>query len=85
MNPEEVRQLVARAFPGDDVTVDDITGTQDHFEIIVASGSFKGKTKIEQHRLVQAPLEEALEDGRIHAVKIKTIVPDSSQMRSDKQ
>ena len=63
-----------RAFPEGEVTVQDMTGGQDHFEVIVVSDFFKGKTKIEQHRLVQNSLEDAFADGRIHAVKIKTIV-----------
>ena len=73
MQPEEVRQLVVRAFPDGEITVEDMTGTMDHFQITVLSPRFQGLIKIDQHRLVQAPLQGALDDGRIHAIKIKTI------------
>ena len=52
------------------------TGGGDHFRIVVISSVFQGKTLIDQHRLVQASIHEALEDGRIHAVHIKTFTPE---------
>ena len=75
IQPEEVRQMIKKLFPEGEVNVDDQTGTLDHFEIRVASPRFTGKRLIEQHQMVQAALEEAMADGRIHAVQIKTVVP----------
>ena len=75
IHPEEVKQLIQRAFPNAQVEVQDQTGTFDHFQIRVVSPIFAGKPLIEQHRLVQGPLQVALNDGRIHAVQIKTQVP----------
>ncbi|PIQ86204.1 MAG: BolA family transcriptional regulator [Candidatus Omnitrophica bacterium CG11_big_fil_rev_8_21_14_0_20_45_26] len=72
IHPEEVKSLLIRHFPGAEVSVADQTGTMDHFDIHVISKVFEGKTLIEQHRMVQVPLEAALTDGRIHAVQIKT-------------
>ena len=53
-----------------------MTGTSDHFQIYVVSRLFEGKMLIEQHQMVQKPLQAALDDGRIHAVQIKTETPD---------
>ena len=53
-----------------------MTGTGDHFQILVVSAIFKGKMLIDQHRLIQQALKEAMDDGRIHAVHIKTQTPD---------
>ncbi len=72
---EEVRRMVEQKFPGVSVVVRDLTGTLDHFHIEVASEDFRGKSRLDQHRMVQASVQEALNDGRIHAVQIKTIVP----------
>lgn len=73
MQPEAVRTILEKAFPESEITVQDLTGGMDHFHIIVMSGSFRGKALLEQHRLVQAALQPALADGRIHAIQVKTM------------
>lgn len=68
---EEIQALVSKSIPEAEVTVQDLTGGGDHFEVIVLSPVFKGKMLIEQHQMVHRALEP-LKD-RIHAVKIKTL------------
>ena len=75
MDPSAVRMMVERAFPGALVEVADQTGTFDHFQIRVVSDFFIGKSILEQHRMVQTSLGEALSDGRIHAIQVKTSIP----------
>ncbi len=74
MTPVEVEQLIRTAMPGSQVEVSDSRGTGDHFEILVVSKDFAGKTLLEQHRMVFAVLEKEMDD-RIHAVQLKTRVP----------
>ena len=76
MLPDEVQKILESAFPGAWVSVEDMTGTGDHFEIVVTSEVFRGKPLIEQHQTVHAALAGEM-DKRIHAVKIKTRVPNS--------
>ena len=59
--------------PGAEITVEDMTGTRDHFEVIVMWLGFNGKSVIEQHKMVNQALEGPLHDGKIHALKIKTM------------
>lgn len=73
ISPEEVRSIVRAGIPGSEVRVSDMTGTFDHFEITVTADVFAGKPLIEQHKIVFAVLEKAMQ-GDIHAVKIKTRV-----------
>jgi len=68
--------LIVAKLPDAEVAVFDRTGTMDHFNLTVRSRAFDGKTPLEQHRLVYAALKDALGDGRVHAVEIKTIVAD---------
>lgn len=72
ITPSEIKNLIGKAIPDAQVEVEDLTGGGDHFQILVVSAQFKGKLLIDQHRLVQKALEEAMNDGRIHAVQIKT-------------
>ena len=68
---EEIQSLVQKCIPNSEVTVRDMTGGGDHFEVIVLSPAFRGKMLVEQHQMVHEVLEP-LKD-RIHAVKIKTL------------
>ena len=71
---EEIERTLKTAFPGAWVSVEDMTGTSDHFDIVITSELFRGKPLIEQHRMVQSALVGEME-SRIHAVKIKTRIP----------
>ncbi len=70
--PEEIQELLTQSFPEAEITVEDLTGTQDHFQVSVMWSGFKGKGLVEQHQMINKALDEPLHDGRIHALKIKT-------------
>lgn len=69
-------QLIRTRIPDAEVGVVDRTGTMDHFNVTVRSKAFAGKTLIEQHQLVYGALRDALADGRVHAVELKTIIAE---------
>lgn len=75
MEPEDIQILLSEKLPGAEVTVEDMTGTRDHFEVRVLWDGFKGKGLIQQHQAINQALAPQLEDGSIHALKIKTYVP----------
>lgn len=56
--------------------MNDTTGTGDHFEARVVSPAFTGKTMVEQHQLVYAPLQPWLKSGELHALALKTYSPE---------
>jgi len=73
MATEPLRDLLADAFPdATELSVEDRTGTGDHFQVTVASSRFQGLSLLEQHRLVNAALAGPLADGTIHELRIKT-------------
>ena len=67
--------LIRATLPDAEVRVTDLTGTMDHYDIRVRSKAFAGMNRLDQHRVVYAALEEARQDGRIHALQLKTEVP----------
>ena len=69
---DEIQSMLEEKLSGAQVNVEDMTGTADHFEVRVTWEGFRGKGLIEQHRIVNQALSHALEDGRIHALKINT-------------
>lgn len=76
ISPETVRELILRAFPDADVELQDLTGTQDHYQARIVSSAFEGKSLIEQHQLVYGALGSAMH-GPIHALALKTYTPES--------
>jgi len=72
--------LIRADMPDADVAIVDRTGTMDHFNVTVRSHAFRGKTLIEQHQLVYGALRAALKDGRVHAVELKTIIPENERV-----
>ena len=70
---ERIQQLLESAFPqADQVKVIDRTGGGDHFEVIVHDRSFNGMSRIEQHKLIYAALDEPWQQGAIHDLRINT-------------
>ena len=82
---ERVAERLRTAFPGATVEVIDLTGSDDHLEARVISAAFEGKTPIQRHKLVYAPLREWIEDETIHALSIKTRTPGSHPSHSKEE
>ena len=57
------------------VDVVDLTGTDDHLEARVVSAAFEGKTPVERHRMVYAPLRDWIDDDTVHALAVKAWTP----------
>jgi stress-induced morphogen len=73
MAANAIQALLREAFPeAESVDVLDRTGGGDHFHVTVVSPRFGGLPLIDQHRLVNAALAQALADGTIHELRITT-------------
>ena len=73
---DEVRLMIEASLPGATVEVVDETGTHDHLRATVAAPQFEGLSRIEQHKLVKQAVQTRFDDGSIHALSIKTSVPE---------
>lgn len=74
IEPEVVEQRLREAFPGAEVELKDLTGTKDHYQAVIVSAAFAGKTRVQQHQLVYAALGELM-DGPVHALALETRTP----------
>ena len=77
----EIERIIAEALPGAEVEVVDETGGGDHLRAIVRAPQFEGKSRIDQHRMVRAAVQERMDDGSIHALSISTKPAASSASR----
>lgn len=71
---QRVRERLEKAFEGT-VEVRDLTGTDNHFEVRIVSAAFEGRTPIERHKLVYAPLRDWIEDDTVHALSVRAWTP----------
>jgi stress-induced morphogen len=75
---DEIRDLIRRRMPDAVVELRDLTGGGDHWDAVVVSQAFEGKSPVEQHQLVYAALGDAMRE-RIHALKLKTYTPNGAR------
>ncbi len=75
MTPEQLKMKIESMAPGTRAQVNDTTGTQDHYEAIIVSSVFEGKTRIDRQRFVMELLDRELKSGEIHALTMKTWTP----------
>jgi len=80
MEAAELQQMIAAAIPGARVEVRDYTGGGDHFEAMVVSEAFEGKSLVERHQAVYGALGDAMR-ARVHALTLKTITPTEYEKR----
>ena len=72
MQGSELENLIKTGIPEAQVTV---KGEGDHFEAIVVSQQFEGRSMVQQHQLVYATLGDRM-GGDIHALALHTYTPD---------
>lgn len=77
MTREEIEAKIRAALPDARVELRDLTGTADHWEALVVSAAFAGKSLIERHRMVFGALSEEMK-GPIHALTLKTKTPEEA-------
>ena len=72
MTPEQVKERLEQTYPQSFVEVTDLTGTQDHYSVYVASQAFQGLSRIERHKHVMTAFDQELKSGEVHALTIRT-------------
>ena len=62
----------------------DLTGTQDHYEAVIVSPAFAGKSRVESHQLVYGALGELImgANAPVHALSFKTFTPEAWEAKS---
>lgn len=72
MNANELKQLIEAGLPDAQVQVFGDDG--EHFDAIVTSPSFVGKSLVQQHKMVKETLADKFASGELHALSLKTSV-----------
>lgn len=75
MEISQVESLIKAGLPDAQV---EVTGDGRHFEAIVISAAFAGKTLIQRHRMVLDSVNTQIASDELHALSIKTRTPDEA-------
>ena len=76
VSPNQVEDMIKTALPDAQVQVQDLTGGGDHYQAVVVSAEFSGKTLVQQHQLVYGAVRQAMSSEAIHALALKTYTPE---------
>jgi len=73
----ELTTMIEAALPGATAQIVD-QGGGDHLAADVVAPQFAGLTRLEQHKLVYAAVQSRFDDGSIHALALRTRVPEAT-------
>ena len=73
MEPDIIKSRLEEAFSDATIKVNDLTGTKDHYDVVIISEAFTGVSAVERHRKVYALFPEM--GGALHAMKLTTRTP----------
>ena len=75
MDAQDIHNMISAGIPDSEVRIEDLRGDGEHYAAYVTSPAFKGKTRIQQHRMVQDALQGSLKK-ELHALAIQTSLPN---------
>ena len=71
MDLKEIEKYIKEGLPDASIEIQDLAGDGNHYSAVVTSASFKGKSRIEQHKMVYNSLKGRM-GNELHALAIKT-------------
>ena len=72
MNIVEIENLIKNSIPDAIINIQDLAGDGNHYSATIISSVFKGKSKIDQHKIVYNSLKGKM-GNELHALALNTI------------
>jgi acid stress-induced BolA-like protein IbaG/YrbA len=72
VTPQSVRDGIAAGLACEHL---EVLGDGQHFQAVIVSNAFMGKTRVQRHQLVYAALGERMRE-EIHALSMRTLTPE---------
>ena len=77
VTPESVKRGIEAGLACERV---EVVGDGQHFQALVVSAEFTGRSRVQRHQLVYAALGDRMRE-EIHALSMQTLTPDDWQSR----
>jgi acid stress-induced BolA-like protein IbaG/YrbA len=71
VTPESIKSGIEKGLACEHV---EVAGDGQHFQALVVSGAFGGKSRVQRHQLVYGALGERMRE-EIHALSMRTLTP----------
>ena len=81
VTPELVQQYIEKGLQCEALKV---TGDGQHFEALIVSAQFEGRSRVQRHQLVYAALGDRMRE-EIHALSMRTLTPQEAQATGQSQ
>jgi acid stress-induced BolA-like protein IbaG/YrbA len=75
IEPNDIRTYISEGLPCEHLTVE---GDGAHFNAVIVSAEFRGKSRVQQHQLVYRALGDRMRE-EIHALSMRTLTPEEWQ------
>ncbi len=72
VRPEDIQGYIAQGLACEQLQV---AGDGQHFEALIVSAAFTGKSRVQRHQMVYAVLGDRMRE-EIHALSMKTLTPE---------
>ena len=74
ISAKQIKELIQKKFPQADIEIIDTAGDNNHYSATVITEEFRGKSRVEQHKLVYKALDGAMDgnNGILHALALQT-------------
>jgi acid stress-induced BolA-like protein IbaG/YrbA len=79
LETQAIVDLIKAGLPGAEV---EVTGDGRHFEAVVVSPDFDGKTLVQRHRMVMGTVQAQIASDELHALSIKAYTPEQAAGQS---
>ena len=73
MHPEQIKELIRAGMACDHLALD---GDGQHFEALIVSAEFAGKSRVQRQQHVNKILKAKFDSGELHALSFKTLTPE---------
>ena len=75
VTPESVKNGIAAGLACEHL---DVIGDGQHFQAVIVSPAFEGKSRVQRHQLVYNALGDRMRE-EIHALSMQTLTPEEAQ------
>jgi acid stress-induced BolA-like protein IbaG/YrbA len=73
MHPDQIKQIILAGMTCEHLALD---GDGQHFEALIVSAEFVGKSRVQRQQHVNKILKEKFDSGELHALSFKTLTPE---------
>lgn len=73
MHPEQIKELIRAGMACEHLALD---GDGQHFEALIVSNEFAGKSRVKRQQHVNKILKAKFDSGELHALSFKTLTPE---------